>query len=60
MRVDRLDNMTGNAGRVISESAPVVQGNYVQRALAHVQAISPALGLTDDPDERPAEFISDT
>jgi hypothetical protein len=43
--IENFDAATGNPAAIASESAPAEEGNYVQRALDHVQAISGALGL---------------
>ena len=47
---------TGNPAVVASEAAPAEKGDYIRRALQHVQRIGPALGLTAD---QPAEFTPD-
>ena len=54
--VERLDSATGNPALVVSVSAPARPGNYVQRALDHVQRIGRALGLTAT---QPVEFAAD-
>jgi len=41
-----FDATTGNPASVTSESAPAEGDDFVRRALEHVTAISPALGLT--------------
>jgi len=47
VEVTKLDATTGNPAVVRSSSGPVVsEDDYVERALDHMQAISPALGLT--------------
>src|SRR5437667_937995 len=55
IRIDRFDATTGNPAVVVSEASPAESGNYVERALQHVQAISPALGLT----AQAPEFVAD-
>ncbi len=55
--IKKFDATTGNAAVVSSEAAPAVSGDYVMRALAHVQAISPALGLARA--SQTPEFIAD-
>src|SRR5262245_32990864 len=50
-----IDAITGNPRIVTSEAAPAEAGNYVQRALDHVQRIKGALGLTAT---QPAEFVA--
>ena len=54
--IQEVDLTSGNAVTVASVGAPAVAGNYVARALDHVQAIAPALGLAA---EQPAEFRPD-
>jgi Zn-dependent metalloprotease len=46
IHVERLDAITSNPSVIISTSAPALKGNHVERALAHVQSISPILGLS--------------
>jgi Fungalysin/Thermolysin Propeptide Motif len=53
--IQKFDATTGNPAVVASEAAPAVPGDYVKRALEHVQAISPVLGLT----AQAPEFIAD-
>lgn len=45
IRIERFDTTTGNPSIITSESAIADSGNYIQRALTHVQKISRALGL---------------
>jgi extracellular elastinolytic metalloproteinase len=54
--ISSFDAATGNPAAVISENAPAEEGNYVQRALDHVQAISGVLGLVA---AQPPEFVPD-
>jgi extracellular elastinolytic metalloproteinase len=56
VRIRRLDATTGNPSEVTSEYSPAETGNYLQRALEHVQSISHVLGLTTT---QPAEFNAD-
>ncbi len=56
IRISNFDAATGNPAVVVSEDAPAGEGNYVQRALDHVQAISGALGLVAT---QPTEFAPD-
>lgn len=56
VRIARFDANTGNPTVVISDSAPVETGNYIQRALDHVRNISSALGLVAT---QPTEFVAD-
>ncbi len=41
-----LDATTGNAASIISTGAPAADGDFIQRALDHLQSVAPALGLT--------------
>ena len=54
--ISNFDAATGNPAAVVSEDAPAEEGNYVQRALDHVQTISGALGLVAT---QPTEFTPD-
>lgn len=56
VRVTSFDAETGGAAVVTSESAPAEEGDYVRRALDHLQRISPALGLTAG---QPGEYTAD-
>jgi len=56
VRVERLDAATGNPSLVASDSAPAEAGNYVQRALDHVQGLSAVMGLVAD---QPKEYQAD-
>lgn len=56
VRITSFDATTGNPSALVSESAPSVAGNYVQRALDHVQDVKEALGLLPT---QPAEFVAD-
>jgi hypothetical protein len=51
-----FDAITGNPSGVVSESAQPEEGNYIQRALRHVQSISPVLGFAE---VQPAEYVAD-
>ena len=44
--IRKFDATTGNPALVSSSGAAAVSGDFVMRALQHVLAISPALGLT--------------
>ena len=50
------DQTTGNAVRVVSQHAQPQKGNYVQRAVEHVQRIRQMIGLRES---QPAEFLAD-
>ena len=56
LEVTTVDYTTGNPAAVRSEDAPAEQGNYIQRALDHLQAASPALGLEAT---QPTEYVVD-
>jgi extracellular elastinolytic metalloproteinase len=56
VRIASFDATTGNPAVVRSEAAPAQPGNYIQRALDHVQNISRALGFAAT---QPAEFVAD-
>ena len=56
LQITSFDTTTGNPRAIVSESAPAEKGNYIQRALEHIQSISPALGLAAT---QPAEFVAD-
>jgi extracellular elastinolytic metalloproteinase len=46
IRVASFDAGTGNAAVIVSDSADAQLGDFVARAIRHLQSISPALGLT--------------
>ena len=54
--ITEFDATTGNPAAVVSESAPAGGDDFVRRALEHVTAISPALGLTA---AQAPEFVAD-
>ena len=56
VQIDSFDPLTGNAKSVASSGAPAIQGDYVSRALNHVQSIAQVLGLEET---QPAEFAAD-
>jgi len=56
IRVASFDAATGNAAVVVSDSAVAQEGDFVARAIRHVQSISPALGLTA---EQAPEYAAD-
>jgi extracellular elastinolytic metalloproteinase len=56
LAVATVDGTTANPAAVVSEAAPAERGNYVQRALAHLQAAAPALGLEAS---QPTEYLVD-
>ncbi len=57
VRVEQLDSTTGNPAMLISDGAPAEEGNYVLRALQHLQAVAPALGLAAA--AQAPEFVAD-
>jgi extracellular elastinolytic metalloproteinase len=56
LEVATVDSTTGNPAALRSEAAPAEPGNYIQRALDHLQAASPALGLEAT---QPVEYLVD-
>ena len=56
LEVATVDYTTANPAAVRSEAAPAEEGNYIQRALDHLQAAGPALGLEAT---QPTEFVVD-
>jgi extracellular elastinolytic metalloproteinase len=56
LEVAAVDATTGNPAAVLSASAPAQRGNYVQRALAHLQATGRALGLEET---QASEYVVD-
>jgi hypothetical protein len=55
VNVAKVDATTGNAAAVVSVAAPPAEGDFIRRALDHVQAIAPAFGLTT----QAPEFVAD-
>lgn len=56
VRIEEFDSSTGNPAVVVSHAAPAEDGDYVKRALDHVQGIGEVLGFRAD---QPAEVIPD-
>jgi extracellular elastinolytic metalloproteinase len=56
LEVAAVDSTTGNPAAVRSEAAPAERGNYVQRALEHLRAAGPVLGLEAT---QPTEYVVD-
>jgi extracellular elastinolytic metalloproteinase len=56
LEVAAVDATTGNPATVVSEAAPAEQGNYIQRALDHLRAAGPVLGLEET---QPTEYVVD-
>ena len=54
--IESLDPITGNPSNVAVSGGPAERGNYVQRALDHVQAADSILGLAPT---QPTEFAAD-
>ncbi|SHN38820.1 M36 family metallopeptidase [Cryptosporangium aurantiacum] len=46
VRIAAFDQQTGNPSVVVSSAAPAEPGQWVDRALSHVERIGPVLGLT--------------
>lgn len=59
IQIDRFDAASGTAAEIRSRDAPADDGDYVDRAVAHLQQISPALGLVEDPERQPVEYVAD-
>lgn len=55
IRIKGLSASTGNPTGLVSDDSPAEAGRYVQRALAHMQTISAALGLAPS---QPNEFVA--
>jgi hypothetical protein len=56
LSIDAFDAPTGNPSLITSAGAPAETGNWVQRALNHVQEISPILGFEET---QAPEFMAD-
>ena len=56
VQIVSFDASTGNPAVVVSRDAPAADGDFVRRALAHVQNVGPALGLA--PEQAP-EYLAD-
>jgi len=56
IQIVSFDATTGNPAVVVSRDAPAADGDFVRRALAHVQNVGPALGLA--PEQAP-EYLAD-
>ncbi len=56
LRISRFDPTTGNPSVVTWESMPAEKGNYIRRAMDHLQGAHDALGFAD---EQPPEFAAD-
>ncbi len=56
VRIKGFDTATGNPSGLVSSGAPAEAGNYVARALQHLQAVGPVLGLSA---AQPNEFAAD-
>lgn len=57
VHITSMDPATGNPAALAMEEAPAEEGNYVSRALAHVQVVGDALGFAAG---QPTEFAPDT
>ncbi|WP_380168401.1 M36 family metallopeptidase [Jannaschia sp. R86511] len=56
VRVVSFDTDSGGAAVLVSDDAPAGEGDYVTRALQHVQVVGDALGLTPG---QPVEYVAD-
>lgn len=56
LNIESFDAATGNPSHVASAGAEAESGNYVQRALSHVQSIGTVLGLEET---QAPEFMAD-
>jgi hypothetical protein len=56
IRIEKFDTTTGNPHVVVSEAAPAIKGNYIQRALDHLRATRSTLGFAKT---QPPEFKVD-
>jgi extracellular elastinolytic metalloproteinase len=56
VRIEGMDPTTGNPAALAVDGAPAEEGNFVSRALAHVQAVGSALGFAA---EQPTEYAPD-
>src|SRR5262245_46127896 len=56
VQIVSFDGRTGNPAVVVSHDAPETEGDFVSRALSHVQEVGPALGLA--PQQAP-EYLAD-
>src|SRR5262245_55637532 len=56
IQVQSVDPTTGNAAVITSDSADAERGQYVGRALRHLQRISPAMGFSAT---QAPEFVAD-
>jgi extracellular elastinolytic metalloproteinase len=56
VRIESMDPTTGNPAALALDEAPAEEGNFVSRALAHVQAVGDALGFDA---KQPTEYAPD-
>jgi len=56
VHVASFDSLSGNAAVISSTAADRQEGDFVARALAHLQRIGPVLGLADG---QPPEYLAD-
>ena len=54
--IKSIDPLTGNPSALVSSDSPAAATDYVQRALAHVQTVSRALGFAET---QPVEWAAD-
>jgi extracellular elastinolytic metalloproteinase len=57
VRIEGFDATTGNPASVVSRSAPAEDGEFVKRAIDHVQGLGGILGFSA---EQPTEVVPDT
>src|SRR5688572_6331948 len=56
VQIASFDAASGNAAVVVSHGAPAADGDYVRRALVHVQGLAPVFGFAA---QQAAEFQAD-
>ena len=56
VRIEEFDATTGNPAVVTSQAAPAADGDFVKRAIDHVQRLGGVLGFSA---ERPTEVVPD-
>ena len=56
VHIERFSSVLGNPARVTSEASPSETGNYVKRAIDHLQDIGPVLGLAAS---QAVEYVAD-
>lgn len=56
VRIEGFDATTGNPAVVVSQAAPAEDGDFVKRAIEHVQGVGRVLGFAP---EQPTEVVAD-